>query len=136
MVIAVDALGSKCAIQVSVYSFIRGSLHTGEYFDSCGFESRVCTGAETSADDNFHVLSCQKTGKGFVPCVAGVEDFAGSDFSGVYRVYHKLFSFSEMLKDIPVIVSNCNSHITNPFLLLRSARLHYSIRPGELLYLT
>ena len=60
----------------------------------------------------------QKTGKSSMSASVGIDNFDSSYGSVLYRVELKLLCVSKMLKNLSVLISNCNFHNTFSFVVL------------------
>ena len=70
------------------------------------------TAADAAADQNIHALLGKKACQCAVAGSVGSNHFAGNHLIVFYFVNLKILCFSKMLKNIPVIVCNCNFHLT------------------------
>ena len=70
------------------------------------------TAADAAADQNIHALLGKKACQCAVAGSVGSDHFAGNHLIVFYFVNLKILCFSKMLENIPVIVCNCNFHLT------------------------
>ena len=57
--------------------------------------------------------ACQRT----MTAAIGINDLRSNNYSVVYIIDLKLFGVTKMLKDVPVIIGNCDSHIVSPCIM-------------------
>ena len=97
------------------------SGNAAEQFDPGRCQSRLCTAADTSADQCVCVQCGQNTGQRAVSATVRIYNLGGNDAAIADLVYLKLLRMSKMLENLSVFVSNCYSHVIDSFQLVNHA---------------
>ena len=84
------------------------------YFNICIVQCDSCTHTHAAADQCTNTMLCQVACQCAVAEAVGSDDLAGNHCTVFYFINLKVFSPSEMLKNLTVFVSYCNFHKCNP----------------------
>src|SRR5699024_3404836 len=85
---------------------------------------RLRASADASADQYVHRLSGQKACQCSMAHTIGSDHFAGYYPVVFHLIYFEKFCFSEMLKNISIVISYCYLHISILFFLVGSVKYY------------
>ena len=77
----------------------------------------LCAHADAAADQRIRLRSFQKAGQRPMAAAAGGDDLLCDDLTVLYVIELELLRVSEMLEDLSVFVSDCDSHGIRSFLI-------------------
>ncbi len=97
-------------------SRVAGAYDTAKQTNACLRESHLRTAANTTADQNISIQTCKDGSKRTMSLSVRVYHSGGNDLSILNVVNLERLGVTEMLKDLFVFISNCNSHNNSPFL--------------------
>lgn len=106
----------KCAFGKGFRRFICGSLHTGKEPDTGITKSHLRAHTDSAADQSVYICCQQESGKRTVPISIGINNLFVYDLPVLDIIQLKLLGMSKMLKDLPIVISNCDSHCSISFL--------------------
>ena len=95
--------------------FIRGARHAAVERDACLGKSCLCAHADATADQRVCLGSLQKACQRAVPGAVGGNDLRGYDLPVRDVIELELLRVSEMLEDLTVFVSDCDSFHDDSF---------------------
>jgi len=90
--------------------FITGATDTAVKVDAGFGKSRLRTAANASADENVRTELLEHGCKCAMSFAIGINDCCVDDLSFFYLINLKLRGMTEMLKDLFVLISDCNFH--------------------------
>jgi len=84
--------------------------------NTCLSQGHLCTATDAATDQNICIQCAQNTGQGTVTAATGVDHFGCHNGAVLHFVNLELLGVTEMLEDLTVSISNCNSHdLFTPF---------------------
>ena len=89
---------------------IRCPLNTGIEPDPGISQSHLSAHADPAADQSIHLRRLQETGQSAMPASVGIYNLFSDNIPGLNIVKLKLFGMSEMLENLSVFISDCDSH--------------------------
>lgn len=98
------------------YCFICAAGNAAEKLDAGLHKHALRTAADAAADYGIYIVAAQETGQGAMAASCGVCYLFVHDLCSFNVVELELFRMSEMLKNVSVFVSYCNSHNVFSFL--------------------
>ncbi len=110
MVVAVGTRGDKGARQIIGDRLVRIALGSGDDCDPSLLESVHGTAAKAAADQDIDRVVRQKSRKGTVANAVGPDHLTGDDLSVLDIIDLEILGPSEVLEDVSVLISSCNSH--------------------------
>ena len=113
MLVAV-AVGIGTELKISFCKCLGGCIRRSAYSctesDSGIGKSHLGSHSDSTADEDIGMDCVEESCQSSVAVSVGVYDLLADDFSVLDIVEFELFSVSEMLEDLPVFISDCDSH--------------------------
>ena len=95
---------------------VRGAGHAAVEPDARLSQRALRAHADAAADQGIRLSGFQESGQGAVPAAVCGDDLLGNDPAVLNVVKLELFGVTEMLEDLSVFVSDCDSHSICSFL--------------------
>ncbi len=105
----------QLSFQKSCYCSICAAGHTAIQLDTCCCQRSLCATADAAANQHICVQCCENTGQRAVPTSVGIHNLGSNNGIVLHLIDLKLFGVAEVLEDLSVFVSYCNSHLTVSF---------------------
>ena len=84
--------------------------------NTCLSQGHLCAATDAATDQHICIQCAQNTGQGTVTAATGVDHFGCHNGAVLHFVNLELLGVTEMLEDLTVSISNCNSHdLFTPF---------------------
>ena len=113
VVIALDiGVEAECACQQVSNSCVCIAAAAAVKSNTCLGQCHLCAAADTAADQHICMQGAQHTCQGAVAAAVGIYHFGCNDRAVFYFVNLELLGVTEMLEDLTVSISYCNSHNT------------------------
>ena len=106
----------KCSCRKSFCRIIRRSLNTSIKFNSRVRQCHLSTHSNTATDQSVHFGCLKETGQRPMSASVCVYNLFSYDLAILCIIQFELLGMSEMLKDLSVFISDCNSHCVCSFL--------------------
>ncbi len=114
MVIVVVAAGIWIEFQRSLCQrlcrCVSGPFYTGVEFDARVSQRHLRPHTDSPADQGINLCRLKESGKGAVPVPVRIYYLLVYNAASFGVIQLKMFRMSEMLKNFPVFIRNCNSH--------------------------
>ena len=112
IVVAAANIGVEIELtgQIGLHGCIGIALNTAVKFDSGVCQCHLSAAADTAADQNIGLQNRQYACQSTVTAAVGAYHLGVGDHAVLHIIYLEGRGVAEMLEDLSVFVSNCNSH--------------------------
>jgi len=126
---------AELTLEISLYSLVTFACYAAEKLDACACESSLSTSADTAADKHINAVCAENTCESAVTFAVCADNFAFHYLIIFDIIELELGSSAEMLENISIFISYCNSHfcfLRYSFLcFLQPPQPHFSSLPSQ-----
>ena len=119
----------QCSCSKSFCGLVRQSLNTGIEFNPSISHCHLSTHTDAATDQRIYLCCLQETGQCTMSTSIRVYNLFSYDLAVLSIIQFELFGMSEVLKNFPAFISNCDSHCATSFLhndLMKLNRLKFT----------